>query len=105
MWIAPVQAQVIPIADRHRDAASEAVTALRERGLRVELDDRREKVGLKIRQAELRRIPFMAVIGDREVDAGAVAVRTRGRRGQRILSVATFGDEMERLVADRSLAP
>ncbi len=105
VWIAPVQAQLIPIADRHRDAAAEAAAALRVRGLRVELDDRREKVGRKIRQAELRRIPFMAVIGDREVEAGSVAVRTRGRRGQRALSVDAFGDEIERLAADRSLTP
>lgn len=105
VWIAPIQARFIPIADRHRDAAKAAAATLRDRGLRVDLDDRREKVGLKIRQAELRRIPFMAVIGDREVEAGSVAVRTRGRRGQRTLSVEALGDEIRGLEADRSLTP
>jgi threonyl-tRNA synthetase len=75
LWLAPVQAIVLPIADRHADAASGVLAALAGAGLRAELDDRTESVGRKIRDAELRKIPYMLVIGDREAEAGTVAVR------------------------------
>jgi threonyl-tRNA synthetase len=75
LWLAPVQAIVLPIADRHLEAASGALAALRDAGLRAERDERTESVGRKIRDAELRKIPYMLVIGDREAEAGTVAVR------------------------------
>ena len=105
VWIAPVQAVLIPIADRHQAAAAEVATGLRRRGLRVELDDRREKMGYKIREAEVRRIPFMVVLGDREVEDGTLAVRTRGKRGQEILTAAGFAGQLEELTMARSLLP
>ena len=80
LWLAPVQAIVLPIADRHVEAAGEVVGRLRAAGLRVELDDRTESVGRKIREAELRKVPYMLVVGDREVEQDAVAVR-RHREG------------------------
>ena len=69
LWLAPVQAIVLPIADRHAAAAAEVLGALQEAGLRAQLDDRTESVGRKIRDAELRKIPCMLVIGDREVES------------------------------------
>jgi threonyl-tRNA synthetase len=78
VWLAPVQAIALPIADRHNDAAGAAVAALRDAGLRAELDDRTESVGRKIRDAELRKIPYMLVVGDREAEEGTVAVRRHG---------------------------
>ena len=78
VWLAPVQAIALPIADRHNDAAGQVVARLREAGLRAELDDRTESVGRKIREAELRKIPFMLVVGDREAEEGTVAVRRHG---------------------------
>lgn len=105
VWIAPVQALVAPIADRHREAASGLVERLAARGLRVELDDRREKMGYKIRQAELRRIPFMLVFGDREQEEGVLTVRTRGAREQEALTEAEFGERLEALVSSRALTP
>src|SRR5919197_6301011 len=75
VWLAPVQAIALPIADRHNEAAARVVAALREEGLRAELDDRTESVGRKIREAELRKIPFMLVVGDREQEQGAVSLR------------------------------
>src|SRR3954470_9791422 len=78
LWLAPVQAIALPIADRHAEPAAAAVAALREAGLRAELDDRTESVGRKIREAELRKIPFMLVVGDREAEEGTVAVRRHG---------------------------
>jgi threonyl-tRNA synthetase len=70
-----VQAIVLPIADRHLEAASGALAALRDAGLRAERDERTESVGRKIRDAELRKIPYMLVIGDREAESDSVSVR------------------------------
>jgi threonyl-tRNA synthetase len=77
LWLAPVQVAILPIADRHAPYASEVRAQLTAAGLRVELDDRVEKIGYKIREAQLQKIPYMLVIGDREVAEGAVAVRNR----------------------------
>ncbi|MGE5407794.1 MAG: threonine--tRNA ligase [Syntrophothermus sp.] len=76
LWLAPAQAIVLPIADRHNRYAARAMEELREAGVRVALDDRSESVGKKIRDAELGRYPYMLVVGDREQEAGAVAVRS-----------------------------
>jgi threonyl-tRNA synthetase len=78
LWLAPVQAIALPIADRHNPAADDVVRALNEAGVRAEADDRTESVGRKIRDAELRKVPFMLVIGDREAEEGTVAVRRHG---------------------------
>ena len=80
LWLAPVQAAVLPLADRHIDYAREVQAALVAAGLRADLDDRTESVGRKIREAELRKVPYMLVVGDREAEQRAVAVR-RHREG------------------------
>jgi threonyl-tRNA synthetase len=80
LWLAPVQVAVLPIADRHLSYAREVAAELRERGLRVDVDERSESVGKKVREAELRKVPYMLVVGDREQDARQVAVR-RHREG------------------------
>ena len=77
LWLAPVQAMVIPIADRHLDYARSVREQLRDRGFRVEVDDRGERMNQKIRQAQLQKIPYMLVVGDREQEQGAVSVRQR----------------------------
>jgi threonyl-tRNA synthetase len=76
VWLAPVQAIVLPVSDRHGSYAQRVVAELREAGVRVEVDTRSESVGKKIRDAELGRYPYMLVVGDREQEAGAVAVRS-----------------------------
>ncbi len=76
VWLAPVQAVVLPVSDRHNEYAEGVVARLREAGVRVEVDARSESVGKKIRDAELGRYPYMLVVGDREQEAGAVAVRS-----------------------------
>ncbi len=76
VWLAPVQAIVLPVSDRHNAYASRVAAELREAGVRVGLDERSESVGKKIRDAELGRYPYMLVVGDREQEAGAVAVRS-----------------------------
>ena len=77
LWLAPVQATVLPLADRHLDYARQVQAELTQAGLRVELDDRVEKIGYKIREAQLQKVPYMLVIGDREVTEGTVSVRHR----------------------------
>ncbi len=79
LWLAPVQAIVLPIADRHQDYAREVVQALDKAGLKAELDDRQEKVNYKIREAQILKIPYMLVVGDREAADRAVAVRSRAK--------------------------
>jgi threonyl-tRNA synthetase len=77
IWLAPVQAVVIPIADRHLDYARQVEGRLKEGGLRVQVDDRSERMNLKIRDAQLQKIPYMLVVGDKEANSGTVAVRLR----------------------------
>ena len=97
LWLAPVQARVLPLADRHADYAREVSEALGEAGLRAELDDRTESVGRKIREAELRKVPYMLVVGDREAEQRAVALR-RHREGD--LGTMPLDDAVARLVAE-----
>jgi threonyl-tRNA synthetase len=87
LWLSPVQAIVLPISDRHLDYARSTEGRLRAAGLRVELDERQEKIGYKIREAQLQKIPYMLVVGDREAADGTVSVRTRagGDQGSRAI--------------------
>ena len=100
LWLAPVQTIIVPIADRHGDYAETVATRLREAGLRVEVDARQEKMGYKIREAQLRKIPYMLVTGDREAADNAVAVRHRtdGDQGARSVDdfIASALDEVRR---------
>src|ERR1700704_1355580 len=77
LWLAPLQAVVLPISDRHLDYARSVRDGLEAAGLRVELDERQEKIGYKIREAQLQKIPYMLVVGDKEVAEGTVSVRSR----------------------------
>jgi threonyl-tRNA synthetase len=77
LWLAPVQAIVLPIADRHLEYARQVRARLADGALRMEIDERQEKIGYKIREAQLQKIPYMLVIGDREAAEGTVAVRSR----------------------------
>jgi threonyl-tRNA synthetase len=87
LWLAPVQVAVLPIADRHLDYARDVSNRLTAAGLRVEVDERQEKIGFKIRSAQLQKVPYMLVAGDREMAEGTVAVRSRtgGDQGSRRL--------------------
>jgi threonyl-tRNA synthetase len=101
LWLAPVQAIVLPIADRHVQYAREAAEQLREAGLRVEIDERSESIGKKIREAEVLKVPYMLVVGDSEQEAGTVAVR-RHREGDRgALTVAEFAEQAGHEIAER----
>jgi len=90
LWIAPVQAAVLPIADRHVPYASGVRGRLTAAGLRAELDDRQEKIGYKIREAQVQKVPYMLVVGDREMADGTVSVRSRAAGDQGPSTVDAF---------------
>ena len=94
LWLAPVQATVIPIAERHVDYANQVQATLTEAGFRVEVDGRNERMNLKIRNAQMMKVPYMLVVGDREAEAEAVAVR---RRDGQDLGAVPLPDFLERL--------
>jgi threonyl-tRNA synthetase len=102
VWLTPVQAIVLPIADRHVAAAAAVLDALTRAGLRAELDERTESVGRKIRDAELRKVPYMLVIGDREAEDGSVAVREHGRGDAGSVPAAEFVARLGEQTAARS---
>jgi len=102
VWLAPVHAVVLPITDRQLDYANQVCGKLREAGLRVQVDDRKEKVNLKIRDAQLQKVPFMLVVGDREAQAGSVSVRNRKHGDQGVKSVEEFRAEISRLVREKA---
>ncbi len=102
LWLAPVQATVLPIADRHLDYAREVVAQLTEAGLRAELDDRTESVGRKIRDAELRKLPYMLIVGDSEQKEGRVAVRCHGQGDQGSLPALQFARRAAEEIAGRA---
>ena len=90
LWLAPIQAVVLPIADRHLPYAETVKERLRTEGLRVDLDARQEKIGSKIREAQLQKVPYMLVIGDRESAEGTVSVRTRAGGDQGASPIDAF---------------
>ncbi len=103
MWLAPVQIAVLPITDRVNEYAEELARELREAGFRVEANLRSEKIGAKIRDAQLQKVPFMLVLGDREMEQKTVAVRERARGDIGVMSIAEFKEMARRLVETRAL--
>jgi threonyl-tRNA synthetase len=101
LWLSPVQAAVLPIADRHLEYAREVVGQLRGAGLRADVDDRTESVGRKIRDAELRKVPFMLVVGDKEQERGEVAVRRHKEGDLGTESVTAFVERTGAILAGR----
>ncbi len=98
LWLSPTQAVVVPIADRHNDYAAEVAGKLRAARLRVEVDDRGDRMNAKIRDAQMRKIPYVLVVGDREAEAGAAAVRIRGGQD---LGAMPIDDIVEKLRSER----
>jgi len=96
IWMAPVQVILLPIADRHLDYASRVEKALHAKGIRVKLDARSEKLGFKVREAELNKIPVIAVMGDKEEEQETVTMRRRSdsKRDERVVDLETFRIEL-----------
>ncbi|PIR61551.1 MAG: threonine--tRNA ligase [Candidatus Pacebacteria bacterium CG10_big_fil_rev_8_21_14_0_10_44_11] len=90
VWLSPVQVKVLPITDRHQEYANEVAAELRHAGVRVEVDGRSERLQAKIRDAQLQKVPLMAVVGDKETEQQTVAVRNRDGGGQEVLKLTEF---------------
>ena len=103
VWLAPVQAVVLPLSEKYLDYAGEVESKLKEAALRVETDRSNEKLGAKIRQAQLQKIPFMLIVGEKEASSGTVSLRKRTGGDQGSLLVAEFIDQARSLLASRSL--
>jgi threonyl-tRNA synthetase len=106
LWLAPEQVRVLPISDAQLDAARAVTQRLRDAGLRAHLDDRHDTLNYRIRDGEMAKVPYMAVIGQREADGGTVAVRTRGEgTKQEVISVDEFAARLAEQVKGRTLGP
>ena len=103
MWLAPVQAVVIPIADRHVEYANTVAGQLRAAGLRVDVDARSERMQAKIRDAQLQKVPYMLVVGDREAEAGEAAVRLRSGEDLKSRPVSEIIERMRKEASERTL--
>jgi threonyl-tRNA synthetase len=103
VWLAPVQAIVLPITDRQNEYARQVHNQLVTAGIRAEIDDRSDKVNFKIREAQLQKIPYMLVVGDREAQAGQVAVRNRKHGDQGAIGVSEFVARLAQLVTTKDL--
>ena len=101
LWLAPTQAAVLAISDRHLDYARRVAAELREQGLRVEVDQRSESIGKKIREAEVLKVPYMLVVGDQEQETGQVAVRRHREGDTGAMSVGDFAEQVLHEIADR----
>ncbi|MFL6353432.1 MAG: threonine--tRNA ligase, partial [Bryobacteraceae bacterium] len=104
VWLAPVQAIVLPITDRQIPYAKEVQQKLSSAGIRVQLDERSEKVNFKIREAQLQKIPFMLVVGDREAQTGQVSVRNRKHGDQGVKSVDAFLGDIKQLADTKAVS-
>jgi threonyl-tRNA synthetase len=100
-WVSPVQAVVMSITDRQAEYVAKVTETLRNQGFRVESDLRNEKVGFKIREHTLQRVPYLLVAGDREVEANSLAVRTRNGKDLGVMSIETFAAGLDREIASR----
>ncbi|HHX25736.1 MAG TPA: threonine--tRNA ligase [Firmicutes bacterium] len=101
VWLAPVQVRVIPIADRHFDYAKGVEKAFRDLNLRVETDARPEKVGYKIREAQMEKIPYMIIVGDKEIDEEKIAVRSRSEGDLGVMAVKEFAGRIVREIEEK----
>ncbi|MBQ3077715.1 MAG: threonine--tRNA ligase [Clostridia bacterium] len=102
-WLAPVQVKLVPITERHHAYAVELEKKLKDAGIRVESDLRSEKMGFKIREAQLMKIPYMLVMGDKEIEAGAVAVRSRSGGDLGVMAVDEFIAKLKKEIEDKAL--
>ena len=98
LWLAPVQVNLLPIADRHLDYLNEVKKQLEDKGFRCEVDDRSEKIGYKIREAQLEKVPYMVVVGDKDIENNTISIRKRKEGDLGAMTVEQF---LERIVPDR----
>lgn len=103
LWLSPVQVKILPIADRHHEKAEELHRQLAQAGLRCEVDDRSEKIGYKIREAQLEKVPYMIVLGDKDIESGTVAVRHRKDGDLGSMTAEEFIAKAQREAAEKEI--
>ena len=101
VWLAPVQAKVLPITDKQADAARKVQQRLFDLGLRVEIDERNEKIGYKIRECQVKKVPYQLVIGDKEVESGTVNIRKYGEKESQTMTVEEFIDYITKKIESK----
>lgn len=102
IWLAPVQAVVLPISEKHAGYAQKVIDDLKLSGIRCELDSRAESLGAKIRDAEMQKVPFILVTGDKEAQSQTVSVRTRGKKESKVLSIEDFINNIQKEIDSKS---
>jgi threonyl-tRNA synthetase len=106
VWLAPEQVRVIPISDAQADAARQVAGRLKAAGLRAHVDDRNETLNYRIREGEVQKIPYMAVVGQREAESDSLALRVRGAgKKQEVMPVSVFIERVGEEVRNRSMTP
>ena len=102
-WLAPVQVKILPISEKMMDYADSVYRVLSERGLRCELDDRNEKIGYKIREAQLEKVPYMLILGEKEQESGTVSVRSRKEGDRGSLTMEAFWEEIQQKIQNKTI--
>jgi threonyl-tRNA synthetase len=100
-WISPIQVEILPITDRHIEHCLQLEEKMKEKGIRVEVDVRNEKIGYKIREAQLSRIPYMLIIGDKEIESEKVSVRSRDKGELGAVQTDAFIDDIVKEIEER----
>ena len=99
MWLTPDQVVVLPISEKYNEYAEKVVKELNKVDIRTQIDDRNEKIGRKIRDNELKRIPYLLIVGEKEAEDGKVSVRAQGEGDKGQMTIAEFAEFMKELVA------
>ena len=102
-WLAPQQVRILPITDRHNEYGNKLKSELEECGVRVHLDDRNEKVGYKIREAQADKVPYMLIIGDQEQESGTVSLRLRDHTANETLEFNDFKDKLVEEIKNKTM--
>ena len=103
LWLSPVQVELMPIADRHNEFTEKVAAELKKFGIRADIDSRSEKIGFKIREAQLQKVPYMLVIGDKEVETGNVSIRCRKRGDIGTMSVEDFCAMVKKEIEEKTI--
>ncbi len=101
VWLSPIQVTIIPIADRHLDYARAAATELKKEHIRIEVDDRSERMNLKIREAQLNKVPFMVIVGDRELKTGTISIRLKSGEDLGSMSLLEFKEKVKTTIDNK----
>ncbi len=100
LWLSPQQAVILPISEKFNDYAASVKAQLAEKGIRVTIDDRNEKIGKKIRDNELKHIPYMLVVGEKEVKNNEISIRKQGEGDKGTVNIATFAENFSREIEE-----